>query len=186
MNLFNIENKKGFTLIELLVVIAIIGILSSVVLASLNSARASARDAKRLAEMRSLKTALEFYYSDFGYYPQIGWTSSVDADWQTSALANALRPYIPTLPVDPTNTGSRGYDGSYVYSYFSSNYRAPGQTNQQWYMIVFRLENQSHSAQLTDGSLSCGNGSNNLPPNLFHYGTNSNGIMTIGGNCISL
>ena len=56
------NKSKGFTLIELLVVIAIIGILSSVVLASLNSARQKSRDAKRVADMKQLQLALELYY----------------------------------------------------------------------------------------------------------------------------
>ena len=48
------QNKKGFTLIELLVVIAIIGLLSSIAVVSLNGARAKARDAKRVSDVKQL------------------------------------------------------------------------------------------------------------------------------------
>jgi prepilin-type N-terminal cleavage/methylation domain-containing protein len=68
LNLSRTQNK-GFTLIELLVVVAIIGLLSSVVLASLNTARSKARDAARLTQMKQLQLALEFYHDDFGVYP---------------------------------------------------------------------------------------------------------------------
>ncbi|OHA20290.1 MAG: hypothetical protein A2836_01015 [Candidatus Taylorbacteria bacterium RIFCSPHIGHO2_01_FULL_45_63] len=61
--------KRGFTLIELLVVISIIGLLSSIVLASLNTTRSRARDAKRLSEFRQIQSALELYYSKYGIYP---------------------------------------------------------------------------------------------------------------------
>jgi len=53
---------KGFTLIELLVVIAIIGILSSVVLASLNTARGRGTDAKIKAQLSGLRAAAELFY----------------------------------------------------------------------------------------------------------------------------
>ena len=58
--------KKGFTLIELLVVIAIIGILSSVVLASLNSARAKGSDAAIKSSLANARAQAELYYDGAG------------------------------------------------------------------------------------------------------------------------
>jgi prepilin-type N-terminal cleavage/methylation domain-containing protein len=58
--------KKGFTLIELLVVIAIIGILSSVVLASLNSARAKGSDAAVKSGLANLRAQAELFYDGNG------------------------------------------------------------------------------------------------------------------------
>lgn len=85
---------RGFTLIELLVVIAIIGILSSVVLASLNTARKKGRDARRISDIKQMQLALELYYDTEGSYV-IG-----DID----DLGQDLSPdYISVLPLDPGN-----------------------------------------------------------------------------------
>ncbi|HWH07033.1 MAG TPA: prepilin-type N-terminal cleavage/methylation domain-containing protein [Candidatus Paceibacterota bacterium] len=120
-------STRGFTLIELLVVIAIIGILSSVVLVSLNSARMKARDTRRIADLNQIRLALELYYDDKGYYPPTdcapsGWdcngyrNSYSASSW--AALAAELQPYLPQLPVDPINTACAPWNNNcFSYAY---------------------------------------------------------------------
>jgi len=60
------NRSKGFTLIELLVVIAIIGVLSAVVLASLNTARSKGNDAAIQSDLSTIQTQAEIYYGGTG------------------------------------------------------------------------------------------------------------------------
>jgi len=62
------NKNKGFTLIELLVVIAIIGVLASVVLASLNSARNKGTDAAIRSNLANLRAQAELYYDTGSTY----------------------------------------------------------------------------------------------------------------------
>lgn len=102
--------QRGFTLIELLVVVAIIGLLSSIVLTSLNSARGKARDARRLADMRQMQTAFELYYDDNNAYPPNpngpACGTCMEGGWNNGAV---LAGYIPAISKDPLYTGANGY-----------------------------------------------------------------------------
>jgi len=114
---------RGFTLIELLVVISIIGLLSTIVVASLNSTRVKARDAHRVADLNSIRTALELFYDKNGYYPQssCGWDcnaykTSYTSNWDS--LKTDLAPYLSSLPKDPINSSCTPWNtGCYSYSY---------------------------------------------------------------------
>ena len=133
------RNILGFTLIELLVVIAIIGVLASIVLASLNSARRKSRDARRITDLKQIQLALELYF-DAQSPPQ--YPAATDPAFNcTATLANGLEVlatggFIPQIPRDPQG-------GCYRYT---SNSASP-RTN---YHIGATLEEATNPALSSD------------------------------------
>lgn len=141
----NQNKSKAFTLIELLVVIAIIGILSSVVLAALSGARESARDTKRLQDIRQINTAIQMYMNDNGGNPPLEgndtWYDS--RNWRTggdSAFSSELKSYLDPAPIDPVN--------EFPLNYY---YRAGGNPASQYcnftesednYVFLFAVEGE--------------------------------------------
>lgn len=101
--MFFAKNKKGFTLIELLVVIAIIGILATIVLVSLNSARTKARDVRRLSDMQQISLAMEVYYDKNSSKYFVG------TDFASYVAGLKTDEVIGATPVDPSNSGSNVY-----------------------------------------------------------------------------
>ena len=126
------NKTKGFTLIELLVVIAIIGILASIVLASLDSARKKGRDARRIADIKQLQLALELYYDSCNAFP-----GALVNGIAGSACSGLVGPgYISVIPTDPGNNVIYAYVPLAVSSLATC----------QSYVLGATLESQGHSA----------------------------------------
>jgi prepilin-type N-terminal cleavage/methylation domain-containing protein len=105
------KNKQGFTLIELLVVIAIIGLLSTLSIVALNQARARSRDARRLADVKQIQTALEMYYNDWNGYPA---SLTPGSQIASGTIYMDIVPK-PPLPADGATCGTTVADG-YTYA----------------------------------------------------------------------
>lgn len=153
--------KEGFTLIELLIVISIIGILATVVLASLNKARSKAQDAKLLSRARAISEALEIYYIDNNSYPGDNeWTTFTNGDVQYFAancpssnslgfesvwyanfeeFINDISPYIKdqSIIIDLTSLECMFYAKG---DYYSSVYPYCLDATKNTYSLVFAMD----------------------------------------------
>ena len=152
--LFLKSKKQGFSLIELLIVIGLVGIFSIGGLASYVGSQKNSRDARRKADLETIKEALEFYRADNNQYPfddpstscdsSIGFTMNGgcalanENDWSNSSgLKSGLVPnYLSKLPIDPINKYSGVYSYSNFYQYvpicnYSDNLRCGGENQIQ-------------------------------------------------------
>lgn len=166
--------SAGFTLIELLVVISIIGLLSSVVLASLNEARMKARDTQRISDLQQIRLALELYRDDNGAYPAgantifaASYSSSFSAiNWDS--FGAILSPYISSMPYDPTSNLSviQPITTLLGYTYWSNS-------GESAYMLMARFE--------TGNNLACNNKDYEPLFDIFAYPTGAS-FCPPGGN----
>jgi prepilin-type N-terminal cleavage/methylation domain-containing protein len=113
-NTFKKTSVRGFTLIELLVVIAIIGLLSTIIAAPIQSARKKARDAKKIAELKSTQLALEQY------------AESNSAQYPTD-LQKLSPQFMPLLPTFATSSTSNARD-AFLYTFYTAS--STGATDQ--------------------------------------------------------
>lgn len=144
--------KKGFTMIELLVVISIIGLLAAILLVAYQGARKTARDGKRKADVEMIRSALEMYKADKGYYPpkdQTGWCTVLwgcgSSTWYND-VAGALISggYLSSLPQDPLYINT---DKDYFFWHISNTQ----------YELFSELETSNTNTYSTAGC-ACGRG----------------------------
>jgi prepilin-type N-terminal cleavage/methylation domain-containing protein len=131
------NSAKGFTLIELLVVIAIIGVLTTLITSNLTLAQARARDARRLADLDTIASGLEMYYSENSTYPGPGTTAGSFSF--TSALIDAspgTNTYIKSPPVDPRNVAA-----TYEYFYCTTTASPTVASPNRKFNLYAKLEN---------------------------------------------
>lgn len=149
--------KRGFTLIELLVVIAIIGLLASIVAVSVNSARRKARDVKRIADLKTISTALEMYYDQYGTYPVSTpicnsgvnfhndyWcrdTNNNVGDTQIQNWIPGLQEFLTKMPHNPKPYAT----GGWPYHYYSPS------ADQYWLMV--KLEDATNKDTCGGGAV---------------------------------
>lgn len=111
--------KRGFTLTELLITVSIIAILVTIALAAYSTINKQSRDTKRKNDLEQIRSALEMYKSDKGYYPAVN-TTGFDVAGNLSATLTPT--YVAIIPSDPLSTQHYTFEvtnlvGSNYYGY---------------------------------------------------------------------
>ncbi|QQR83139.1 prepilin-type N-terminal cleavage/methylation domain-containing protein [Candidatus Peregrinibacteria bacterium] len=138
-------NKKGFTLIELMIVIVILGILVGTILPRITGGQDRARDVAAKTDLTSLAQALELFYADYGYYPEVG-VGAPDGNLESECIAQAnagangtvsfaLSIYLKSYKLPVASRPTLGCSG-YFYQELSRN-----GSNNQAYIIGADMQN---------------------------------------------
>lgn len=148
------SERSGFTLIELVVVISILAILSGVLVPRVKDHMQAARDARRLADIKTIRNAIEQHYQDKGTYPVAntnssygGWDVSHDGDF-ISTLVEAG--YLSEAPADPINDATFHYR---YYVYDAGSYGCGGEG--KFYVLGIRNFETAEFAAKNKGFFKC-------------------------------
>lgn len=139
--------RTGFTFIELLVAVSIITLLTSIAVTRFTGSQQRVHDARRIADLAQIRTALELYRADNGFYPPsaCGWDcngyrmSNAGDSWIPELVSGG---YMQKVPLDPKNTGGSPWaDGNnYLYAYGNVGRTTYGAT----YDLTAHLEDTSN------------------------------------------
>ncbi len=125
-----LKQKEGFTLIELLVVVAIVGLMMSILSVGYTTQRRKARDAKRLSDLKQIKSGMDIFFQDGSGYPD-------SAEWVAGTTLNCLANNILLIPHDP------GYPiNDYVYAANGASATGCTVTVRAGYDLTFYMESK--------------------------------------------
>ncbi|MEW6071885.1 MAG: type II secretion system protein GspG [Planctomycetota bacterium] len=144
----------GFSLIELVVVISILAILAGVLVPRVTNHMKSARDSRRLADIKAIRNAVEQYYMDNTTYPAAN-TNGAYGGWDVSLDGNFIsvlqdKGYLPEVPADPIN------DATYHYRYYvypAASYGCVGSTS--FYVLGIKAFENASFATKNKGFFKC-------------------------------
>lgn len=169
------SKQKGFTLYELVVVAGIILLLTSIVLSRLDISRAKGRDTQKVAELKTLQTALELYQTEAGGYPQqpsSGPAKNGDSDTSMSDTLKGIvvKGYLSAIPKPPKGVSALSALGGNIYYYQTANV-STGDTNTSYvpscggrglgsvpYIIYFVAETPQRLSKLSNNGTEITNG----------------------------
>jgi type II secretion system protein G len=128
-------HRRGFTLIELLVVISIIGLLSSIVLASIKDARLRAEYRATQQGFRSIANALELYRSENGFYPQANNLNGVELSTIRTTYLSKYISEVPKLPRELSDRPVKYVNNPYTSPSIRYEWNCGGDSYSNGYVI---------------------------------------------------